>query len=321
MEHTLRPPRVRSAPGREFLSFCATGHLMVEALMLLNEPNNVSHWDRDLDPDWSTYARMCTLAAGELRVAAPSTMLLLGGISPIDPLFLRRMAGYGLLSQLDAVAVHGFPFDWNIWHVEDWPQKVDEIRAEFGMPVWITETGVSSWASEGNMLWGLKRSAPLLKAAGDRVYWYTLYDLAPEREATTRHGAAEGSSYWRHFHFGLLRDDGTPKPALEHFDPELGICQWIHFQDDARLEGTAELLQRLGVRRLRTGLSWAEWHLPDAERWFDRIVETFEPFDLTLTLCFTPPSVGLRAHHTSPPRDVEEFARFAGWVGDRYLRG
>lgn len=294
---------------------------MIDAVMLWNEPNNLSHWDRELDPEWSTFAAMCGLAVDALRAAAPATPLVLGGISPIDPLFLRLLAGYGLLARLDVLAVHGFPFDWNLWHAEEWPRKLGEIRAEFGMPVWITETGVSSWASEANMLWGLRRSTPLLKAAADRVYWYTLYDLAPEREATTRHGAAEGSSYWRHFHFGLLRADGTPKAALEHFDPELGICQWIHFRDEARLEGTVEWLKRIGVHRLRSGLSWAEWHLPDAARWFDRIVEAFAPFDLTLTLCFTPPSAGVRPHHTSPPRDIGEFARFAGWVAERYLRG
>ncbi len=293
---------------------------MVDAVMLWNEPNNVSHWDRELDPDWSIFAAMAGDAAATIREAAPRMPIVLGGISPIDPPFIRLLAQHGLLRWLDVLAVHGFPFDWNLWHAEEWPRKLAELRDEFHLPVWITETGVSSWASEHNMTWGLRRSAPLLQRAAERVYWYTLYDLAPEREATTRHGTAEGSSYWRHFHFGLLRADGSPKPALEHFDPRLGICQWVHFQDEARLEGTAEWLRRLGVRRVRTGLSWAEWHMPGAEAWFDRIVETLAPFELMITLCFTPPSLGLRPHHTSPPRDIGEFARFAGWVAERYLR-
>ncbi len=293
---------------------------MIESVMLWNEPNNLSHWDRDLDPDWAVFARMAGMAAQEIRAAAPRTTLVLGGISPIDPPFIRLLESHGLLRWLDVLAVHGFPYDWNLWHAEEWPRKLGEIRSEFGLPVWITETGVSSWASEENLRWGLKRSAPVLQRSAERVYWYTLYDLAPEREATTRHGAAEGSSYWRHFHFGLLRADGSPKPALDQFDPALGICQWVHFQDHDRLEGTAEWLRRLGVRRVRTGLSWAEWYIPGAEAWFDRIVETLADFEVMITLGYTPPSLGLRPHHTSPPRDVTEYARFAAWVADRYLR-
>ena len=29
---------------------------MIEAAMIWNEPNNKSHWDPELDPDWSLYA-------------------------------------------------------------------------------------------------------------------------------------------------------------------------------------------------------------------------------------------------------------------------
>jgi len=292
---------------------------MIEAITLWNEPNHLSHWDRELDPDWSTFSRMCVLAAEAIRARSSAVRIVLGGISPIDPLFVRQLRAHGLLAHLDVVGVHGFPFDWNLWHAEEWPRKVAEIRAEAGLPVWITEAGASSWASELNMAWAVRRLVPLLKASSERVHWYTLLDLPPERQATTRHGAAEGSSYWRHFHFGLLRADGAPKPALAHFDPALGICQWFHFQDDARLALAVEWLRRLGVRHVRTGLSWAEWHLPGAERWFDRLVEALDPFETTLTLCFTPPGAGLRPHHTSPPRDVAEFARFAAWVADRYL--
>jgi beta-xylosidase len=292
---------------------------MIEAIMLWNEPNNLSHWDRDLDPDWSVFARMCRMAAGEIRAVAPDTPLVLGGISPIDPDFLRLMGAHGLLADVDVLAVHGFPFDWNLWHAEEWPRKLAALREEFGMPVWVTEVGVSSWGSETNMTWGMRRLTDLLRGSSERVHWYTLLDLAPERDATTRHGAAEGSSYWRHFHFGLLRADGSPKPALDSFDPRFGICQWLHFQEQDRLELMIEWLRRLGVRHLRTGLSWAEWHQPGAESWFDRIVEATAEFDTTLTLCFTPPSAGLRPHYTSPPRDPGEFAYFARWIATRYL--
>jgi len=36
-----------------------------------------------------------------------------------------------------------------------------------------------------------------IAASGGTVYWYSLLDLPPEWEATTRHKESEGSSYYR----------------------------------------------------------------------------------------------------------------------------
>lgn len=51
---------------------------------------------------------------------------------------------------------------------------------------------------------------------------------------------------------------------------------------------------------------------------FDRQMRALEPFDVTLTFCFTPEHHGLRAHHTSPPRDVNAFADFCAAQVRRY---
>ena len=77
-------------------------------------------------------------------------------------------------------------------------------------------------------------------------------------------------------------------------------------------------LKDLGVRYLRTGLSWADYFRPDAEAWFDRQMKALEPFDVTLTYCFTPEHKGLQPHYTSPPQHVEEFADFCGEMTRRY---
>ncbi len=44
-------------------------------------------------------------------------------------------------------------------------------------------------------------------------------------------------------------------------------------------------------------------------------------FDVTLTFCFTPPSLGRRPCHPSPPVDPAEFARFPVEVLQRYVKG
>ena len=74
---------------------------------------------------------------------------------------------------------------------------------------------MSSFGAEEVQAWGIKRSAELLRHRSPRIHWYSLYDLPTAWEATTRHREAEGSSYYRHFHMGLLREDGTPKLGLD----------------------------------------------------------------------------------------------------------
>ena len=102
---------------------------MIEAVKFWNEPNNKSHWDFELDPEWTAFAAMVKLAAGAVRAENASLTRVLGGISPIDAAFLRRLTGYGVLERLDAVAVHGFPLDWNHWQIDEWP---DEDRRDRG---------------------------------------------------------------------------------------------------------------------------------------------------------------------------------------------
>ncbi|MCW8196141.1 beta-xylosidase [Proteobacteria bacterium 005FR1] len=291
---------------------------MIEAIKLWNEPNNLSHWDFTMDPEWRQFSDMVNCASRAIRARAPDLPLVLGGISPIDPTFIKLLRGYGTLDAVDAVAVHGFPLDWNHWKIDEWPDKVKEIEDVAECPVWVAEVGVSTFGADEVQVFGLKRTLELLRDRAERVYWYSLLDLPGEWGATTRHKEAEGSSYYRHFHMGLIRDDGTPKPAYDHFDPAFGLCQWFHFEDP-RLDFAVEKLRELGVKRLRTGISWADWHRPGALEWFDRQMKALEEFDVTVTLCFTPPSRGQRDCHTSPPQDCEEFGQFAAQVVDRYV--
>ena len=293
---------------------------MIEAVMLWNEPNNMSHWDFEIDAGWERFARMTNLAGAAVKAENPALPRVLGGISPIDPNFIRNMEGQGVLEHVDVVAVHGFPLDWNHWSIHEWPSQISEIEAVTRHPVWVSEVGVSTFGADEVQEFGLRRTAELLLGRVPRVHWYSLYDLPKAWPATTRHREAEGSSYYRHFYMGLIREDGSPKPALRlmsEYTPELGICQWFHFEDH-RLGEAVHWLRRLGVKRLRTGLSWADSHRPGWEAWFDRQMAALESFDVTLTFCFTPGSRGLKPHHTSPPRDPAEFADFCARMVKRY---
>jgi len=292
---------------------------MVEAVVLWNEPNNLSHWNFHLDPAWCRYADMVKLASQSIRSVNPELPIILGGVSSCDCDFLRAMAGYGLMEYVDAVGVHGFPLDWNHWQIDEWPARIAEAQLIANRPVWVLEVGASSFGAEEVQAFGLKRTMDLLHGRVERIHWYSLFDLPPTWPAETRHKEAEGSSYYRHYYLGLLHHDGTPKQAAELFpeDGSMGFCQWFHFEDP-RLDDAVRWMKQHGVRYLRTGLSWADAYRPNAEAWFDRMMEALSPFQVALTLCFTPAHLGIEEHHTSPPKDNRQFAEFAQWAVERY---
>jgi beta-xylosidase len=293
---------------------------VIEAAMIWNEPNNKSHWDPEIDPDWSIFGDTVNRAGAAIAAVNPGVLRVLGGMSPIDPLWLKRIEGYGCMDHVDVVAVHGFPLDWNLWSIHEWPAKLAEIQAVTDKPVWVTEVGVGSFGAEEVQVFGVEKTAELLIGRAERIFWYSLFDLPQEWGATTRHREAEGSSYYRHFYMGLIRPDGTPKPALESYARvagEMGLMQWFHYQDP-RLDDAVAWMKRLGTKKLRTGLSWADSFRPDAIDWFDRQMEALADFDVTVTFCFTPEHLGIAPHHSSAAKDPQAFADFCAWMIDRY---
>ena len=295
---------------------------MVEAMVLWNEPNNLSHWNFHLDPEWKLYSELVKLGSMSIRDANPNLPVVLGGVSSCDCDFLRLMRSYGVMDYVDAVAVHGFPLDWNHWSIDEWPDKIAEAAAVSGKPVWVAEVGASSFGAEEVGLFGLDRTLQLIQGLVPRIHWYSLFDLPPSWPASTRHKEAEGSSYYRHYYLGLVKHDGTPKLAEGRFprDGSVGLCQWFHFEDE-RLDRAVRWMNQHNVRYVRTGLSWADSFRPNATEWFDRMMTALEPFRVALTLCFTPEHLGLEQHHTSPPIDNRLFGEFAAWAVERYAPG
>jgi len=292
---------------------------MLEALVLWNEPNNLSHWNFHLDPDWKRFSEMVKLASSAIRGVNPNIPIVLGGISACDCDFLRLMRSYGLMDYVDAVGVHGFPLDWNHWHINEWPGRIREAAQVTGKPVWVTEAGASSFGAEEVQLFGFERTLELTRGLAARFHWYSLFDLPAAWPAETRHKEAEGSSYYRHYYLGLLNSEGRPKLAAARFpsDGSVGLCQWFHFEDH-RLDAAVQWMKQHNVRHIRTGLSWADSFRSNATAWFDRQMQALGSFQVALTICFTPAHLGVEAHHTSPPRDLAQFAEFAAWAARRY---
>jgi beta-xylosidase len=292
---------------------------MVEGIVLWNEPNNLSHWNFHLDPEWKRFADMVSQTSIAIRHIHSELRIILGGVSSCDCDFLRLMNHHGVMQHVDAVGVHGFPLDWNHWQLNEWPNRIAEAKSITRKPIWVTEVGASSFGAEEVQSFGMQRTLDLIGNQVERIHWYSLFDLPPTWPAETRHKEAEGSAYYRHYYLGLLKHDGSSKLAADLFptDGSVGLCQWFHYEDP-RLDQAVSWMKEHGVRYLRTGLSWADAFRANATQWFDRQMEALEPFDVALTLCFTPAHLGLEEHHTSPPRDNQQFVDFAVWAVDRY---
>ena len=74
---------------------------MIEAVMLWNEPNNLSHWNFKIDPDWKIFAETAKAGARAVRRACPGVKIVLGGISPIDPHFIQLLTSQGVIDEVD----------------------------------------------------------------------------------------------------------------------------------------------------------------------------------------------------------------------------
>ena len=191
---------------------------MVEAVMIWNEPNNKSHWDFEIDPDWRVFAKMVNAATDSIKKVNPKPALCarryLSDRSELHtnpgaagcPQSRRCHRGSWIpvgLESLDNSRMAG--------------QAGGNSSGNEACRLWVSEVGVSTFGAEEVQEFGVQKTAELLTGQLDRIHWYSLYDLPRAWPATTRHREAEGSSYYRHFYMGLLREDGSPKLAYKQF--------------------------------------------------------------------------------------------------------
>ena len=176
------------------------------AIEFWNEANNLSEWDWTLDENWVRFAEMVGGAAYWAKHLGKQTVL--GGMSPIDPGWLKLMFDHNVMNYIDVVGIHGFPGVWESnWHGWDAElQKVQTLLDAHQSParIWITEVGFST--VQHDEFAQLRQLLEVSQANVERIYWYAWQDLDPNRAAIDGFHLDE-----REYHFGLRHSDGTPK--------------------------------------------------------------------------------------------------------------
>ena len=105
------------------------------------------------------------------------------------------------------------------------------------------------------------------------------------------------------------------EPAPKPF----GFVEWFRRGEQARVERCIEGMAGAGAAQLRTHLSWAEYHLPGGEEWFDWLIPKLAGrFDLLPCVHYTPPSLSRTGEASGAPRRLQDYADFIDHVLTRY---
>ncbi|MBA2624693.1 MAG: hypothetical protein H0U89_03705 [Acidimicrobiia bacterium] len=198
-----------------------------------NEPNHAGLWQR---PDAARYVRLLTAAERSLDAAAPSDVVLSGGLSPygsrgdvggsgtVNPVtFVEQMYAAGAKGSFDALGAHPYSAPVGPTHRAPWNAfqqlpAIHEVMAANGdgaKQIWCTEYGAPTRGRDAvsehvQARWVVEA----FEALGDwswagPLLWYS------HRDRGTDAGDRED---W----FGLRRHDGTAKPGLVTFRAAAG---------------------------------------------------------------------------------------------------
>jgi CDP-paratose 2-epimerase len=108
----------------------------------------------------------------------------------------------------------------------------------------------------------------------------------------------------------------TPDGAAEK---TVGVVEWFRAREYERVERVLADLKALGVKELRTGVSWAEWCTRDGPEWYTWLLPRLAA-EVNILPCFlyTPPSLGVVPKAAAPPREPKAYADFLDLMVTRF---
>ncbi|MEI8343975.1 MAG: hypothetical protein WCF93_03440 [Candidatus Moraniibacteriota bacterium] len=211
-------------------------------LEIWNEPNYFLAWG--VRPNAGKYAELLKAAYPEIKKLNPSAVVLSGGLAAtsnekdgsIGPLaFMKTLYAAGANKYFDAIALHPYTYPaspnykawWTHWQEISPIRKLMVDSGDAEKKIWFTEigapTGGGGKAYAANQVNGFKYGSDFMKESAQNdilkealviyqknkdwmgpFFWYSLKDESDKKDTPENF-------------FGLLRYDGSKKPAYDVF--------------------------------------------------------------------------------------------------------
>ncbi len=104
-----------------------------------------------------------------------------------------------------------------------------------------------------------------------------------------------------------------------HKQPTIGILEWFRTGEYNEVKHALKDLNKLGIKHLRTGISWADWYASGTEEWYDWLFKTLsKQVDILPCFHYTPPVLGEEPKPSSPPKNPKDYADFIDIMITKY---
>jgi CDP-paratose 2-epimerase len=110
----------------------------------------------------------------------------------------------------------------------------------------------------------------------------------------------------------MMHAETDSQPLLENTaEKTIGLAEWFRPGEYEQVERALADCRVLGVKALRTAVSWADWHTRAGQEWYTWLLPHLAA-EVNLLPCFlyTPPSLGVEPKTAAPPRNPQAYADF-----------
>lgn len=190
----------------------------IDSYEIANEPDLDGFWMSSLE-DYMTWAKVVVQV---IRQEDPTAVILSGsitdaglwGLKGSDSFALQTMIDNGFGETFDGLAVHTYnpEFEMAVYHINRWYSQL--VQAGLGhMPIWITETGRSTFTQGNGVTITDEDQAAMLQhtytkllehPAVEKIFWYNYREKAFLKERAPREAG-----------FGIVHEDFSIKPAFD----------------------------------------------------------------------------------------------------------
>ena len=168
-------------------------------------------------------------------------------------------------------------------------------------------------------------AAEVLASGTEMTAIYHEWALRRAKTALEQNGGRRASVIDRIEHVDelLSRPQRPPSPSSSKTSVfgsrSVGVAEWFMVGEHERVERVVGELRELGVRQLRTAVSWADWFTDEAPAWYEWLLPLLaRNFEVLPCLMYTPPSLGIVPSTASPPRWAPAYTEFVAQVLLRY---